>query len=83
VHHLRSVFADDANTTSIDAFAVWNVRAGYEKQFSGWSLAPFLGINNVLGTEYFDNIRINAFGGRYYEPAPKTALFGGISFTIL
>ena len=32
--------------------------------------------------EYFDNIRINAFGGRHYEPAPKRTIFGGIRITL-
>jgi iron complex outermembrane receptor protein len=26
-------------------------------------------IQNLTNTSYFDNIRINAFGNRYYEPA--------------
>ncbi|MEM9723038.1 MAG: TonB-dependent receptor, partial [Bacteroidota bacterium] len=77
-----SLFADDANETEIDGFSVLNVRVGYEKAFNGWSIAPFFGVNNLLGTEYFDNIRINAFGGRYYEPAPVEAFFGGIAISI-
>lgn len=76
------VFADDGNETAIEGFSVVNVRVGYEKAFSGWSLAPFFGINNLLDTEYFDNVRINAFGSRYYEPAPGLAVFGGIGLTI-
>ena len=43
---------------------------------------PYLIISNVFDKEYFDNIRINAFGGRYYEPAPKRTIFGGIRFTL-
>jgi iron complex outermembrane receptor protein len=39
---------------------------------------PFVGINNALGATYNDNIRINAFGGRYFEPAAGTTVFGGL-----
>ena len=76
------VFADDSNETAIEGYSVLNVRVGYEKAFSGWSLAPFVGVNNLLDTEYFDNVRINAFGRRYYEPAPGLTVFGGIGLRI-
>jgi iron complex outermembrane receptor protein len=40
-----------------------------------------LGVNNAFNQEYFDNIRINAFGKRYYEPAPKRNFYFGINFS--
>ena len=43
-------------------------------------ITPFLGLNNILDAEYNDNIRINAFGGRFFEPAPGFNLFGGVAF---
>ena len=45
-------------------------------------LTSFLGINNLLNERYFDNIRLNAFGKRYYEPAPDRNIYLGadISF---
>ena len=33
------------------------------------NLTPFISIENLLNEDYFDNIRINAFGSRFYEPA--------------
>ena len=44
---------------------------GKEFEVSKSVIYPYLIINNIFQSEYFDNIRINAFGGRYYEPAPK------------
>ena len=41
----------------------------------------FLGVNNAFNQEYFDNIRINAFGKRYYEPAPKRNFYFGINLS--
>ena len=38
----------------------------------------FISINNLTNTKYFDNIRINAFGSRYYEPAPGLNFMLGI-----
>ena len=31
---------------------------------------------------YFDNIRINAFGGRYYEPAPGRTFYTGLAYEL-
>jgi iron complex outermembrane receptor protein len=33
------------------------------------------GITNLTNTHFYDNIRINAFGGRYYEPAATRQFF--------
>ena len=41
----------------------------------------FLGVNNTFNQEYFDNIRINAFGKRYYEPAPKRNFYFGLNLS--
>ena len=42
-------------------------------------LSFFGGVNNLFDVAYFDNIRLNAFGSRHYEPAPGRNLFGGLS----
>jgi iron complex outermembrane receptor protein len=47
-------------------------------QTGSWLLRPYLGINNLFNEHYDSNIRINAFGGRYYEPAPERNLYAGI-----
>ena len=40
-----------------------------------------LGANNLFNQDFYDNIRINAFGKRYYEPAPKRNFYFGINFS--
>ncbi len=59
-------------------YTVINLNLGYTLRFKGWNLVPFLGINNITDEAYSDNIRINAFGGRFFEPAPGRNVFGGI-----
>lgn len=73
-----SFYADDANGEKIDAYSVSDLRLGYTHQAGNWTVEPYLSINNVLDERYFGNIRINAFGGRFFEPAPERSLFGGI-----
>jgi len=43
---------------------------GHNGFYGDWGVSSFLGVNNLFDEEYNSNIRINAFGGRYLEPAP-------------
>jgi iron complex outermembrane receptor protein len=71
-------YADNANETLINSYNLLNIK--YSKEiFSNSEI--FLGVNNIFNQEYFDNIRINAFGKRYYEPAPKRNFYFGINFS--
>ena len=62
-------FADNANAVRIDHYGLSNLEI--EKQFRLKSTSITLGCSvfNLTNTRYFDNVRINAFGGRFYEPA--------------
>ena len=79
--NIGEIFADNSNVTKIDKFNTLNFKMGKEFEVSKSVIYPYLIINNIFQSEYFDNIRINAFGGRYYEPAPKRTIFGGIRVT--
>ena len=62
-------FADNANAVRIDHYGLANLEI--QKQFHLKSTPITLGCSvfNLTNTRYFDNIRINAFGSRFYEPA--------------
>lgn len=45
-------------------------------------LTCFAGINNLTNARYNDNIRLNAAGGLFYEPAPPIHLYGGIKWRL-
>lgn len=70
--------ANDANTERINSYAVTSVRFGHRWTGSTWEFEPFLGIGNLFDESYFANIRINAFGGRHFEPAPGRNIYGGL-----
>lgn len=76
------IYADDANQTKIDPYQVINLSLQKSFDYSSFSIDLFAGINNLFNRDYFDNIRINAFGGRYYEPAPLRNIFVGISIGV-
>jgi len=72
------LFANTANTVSVPGYAVANFRVSHEFTRGNWTLRPYLGVNNLFGERYNSNIRINAFGGRFYEPAPVRNLYVGV-----
>jgi iron complex outermembrane recepter protein len=78
--HVGEVYANNANTATNDPYTVTDFRLGYTRFFGPWEFSPFIGVNNLFDQQYNGNVRINAFGGRYYEPAPDRNVYGG--FTI-
>ena len=71
-------YADNLNETLIGSYNIFNIKYS-KKVFRNSEF--FLGANNIFNQEYYDNIRINAFGKRYYEPAPKRNFYFGINFS--
>ncbi|WP_175651688.1 TonB-dependent receptor family protein [Pseudomonas sp. Marseille-P9899] len=71
-------YADSANTARIGGYAVVNLRAGI--QLKGWAenVEPYAGLDNLTDRRYYDNLRINDSGGRYYEPAPGRTGYVGV-----
>lgn len=73
-----SQFAENENLVKVSGYELVNFRAGYRFDWRKTGIEPYLGINNLLDQEYTDNVRINAFGGRFFEPAPRLNIFGGV-----
>ena len=75
-------FANDNNTASEGAAWINNLHLSKPLEFDVWTVTPFFEINNIFDTEYSDNVRLNAFGGRYFEPAPGRNFHFGVRFLI-
>ncbi|MEX0324315.1 MAG: TonB-dependent receptor family protein [Puniceicoccaceae bacterium] len=73
-----SFYANDANSQRISSYTYSDLSIGYRLESGNWIIEPFLRVSNVLDESYFANVRLNAFGGRHYEPAPDRQVFGGI-----
>lgn len=73
------LFADNANDVGVSGYLVSSVRVSQNIDRGKWHCRPYLGINNLFDEDYNSNIRINAFGGRYFEPAPDRNIYAGIS----
>ena len=79
VLYVDEFFANNSNAVKTDAYTVANARVGFQKIMGRWELTPFVGVNNAFDEEYNANVRINAFGGRFFEPAPDRNFYGGFT----
>ena len=73
------LFADNANSAEVSGATIANLRFGQKKTIDRFDIEPFIGVSNVFDSEYTANVRINAFGGRYFEPGPERNVYGGVS----
>lgn len=73
-----SLFANNSNSVEVDSYTISNLRLARAFEFDHVVLEPYLGINNLFGEKYNNNIRINAFGSRFFEPAPERNSYLGL-----
>ena len=76
------MFADNSNKTEIDTYSSISVKMSKNLNLFETSITPFISIDNLFNEEYFDNIRINAFGSRFYEPAAGINFVGGLKLNL-
>jgi iron complex outermembrane receptor protein len=72
---------DDANAAFSRSYVLCNLRAGYDRRLGNWTLAPFVGLDNLTGAAYDGRVRTNAVGGRFFEPGPGFNVYGGLAVT--
>ncbi len=82
-HHIGKIFTNNKNAISTKGYNLSNIRIGLEYNLADFIINPFLGISNIFDEDYNSNIRINAFGNRYYEPGPGQSIYFGISVSSL
>ena len=76
------MFADNANETEINGYNSISVKMSKKLNLFETNIIPFISIDNLFNEKYFDNIRINAFGSRFYEPAPGISFNGGLKLNL-
>ena len=79
INYSGDLFANNANSVEVPSYVVSNFRLSYDFQQEDWMIMPYLGVNNLFDEEFNSNIRINAYGGRYYEPAPGRNGYLGVT----
>ena len=73
-----AAFIDNANKYGKDkAKSVFNLRANYKITNS---LNVYAGINNIFGAKYYNSVRANGKGEKFYDPAPKINYYAGFKY---
>ena len=73
-----AAFINNANKYGKDkAKSVFNLRANYKITNS---LNVYAGINNIFGAKYYNSVRGNSSGERFYDPAPKINYYAGFKY---
>jgi len=80
--HVGTFYADNANRNENDARTELVLDLGKSWQFARWQLRLKGGVINLLDQRYNDNVRINAFGGRFFEPAPDRHFYAGLEVVL-
>ncbi|MDX1639458.1 MAG: TonB-dependent receptor [Balneolaceae bacterium] len=81
LQHVSEFAVDNLNSAFNDSYWVVNTRISYNSLDLGSSVraTPFLAVNNLFDTRYNGSVVVNAFGGKYYEPAAGLNFRSGIS----
>ena len=73
------LYANNANSVEVSSYTVANLRFNFDMGAGKWLFRTFAGINNLFDEDHNNNIRINAFGNRFFEPAPGRHIYVGIT----
>ncbi|GAB2865618.1 TonB-dependent receptor family protein [Hymenobacter ruber] len=77
--HQARIVLNDANTEEAAGYWVFGARGGWRRTL-GRHLETniYAGIDNATDRRYSLGNDLNAFGGRYFQPAPGRAWYGGV-----
>jgi iron complex outermembrane receptor protein len=74
---------NDANTEYAVDYTLLSGRIGWKKLIRSIELQAYAGVDNALNTRYSLGNDLNAFGGRFFNPAAGRNYFGGVAVKYL
>lgn len=75
-----NVQVEDTNTAQVaPAYAIANLRAGYDRTVGQVKYAAFARLNNIFDRQYVGSVIVGDSNGRYYESAPGRNWMAGVS----
>lgn len=81
-NYTSSISLNDAATASAKPYHLLQLKLGKDFIFTKMKLKIFAGADNLLNEVYSLGNDINAFGGRYFNPAPKRSYYGGVAVSL-
>jgi iron complex outermembrane receptor protein len=77
--YVDEIPVDTANSAETKDYIVSNIRFGRSFYSGNTEIHPYIGINNLFDRKYVGNVRVNAPGSRFFEPAPELNAFAGLT----
>lgn len=77
-----SIPLSDDNDVYADSYNLLQCKLGYILQLRKIGMDFYIGADNLLNETYSLGNDLNAFGGRYFNPAPKRNYFFGVKFEL-
>jgi iron complex outermembrane receptor protein len=76
------LYVNERNTDATPAYAVFNVRAGFEQKVGTWTLREFARVNNLADRNYVGSVIVGDTNGRFFEPAARRNYLIGASANV-
>ena len=76
------VAVDDVNSEFAGAYNVFNLVVGLVQQGPGWRITEYVRLDNLADRNYAGSVIVNEGNRRFYEPAPRRSMSGGIQATL-
>lgn len=76
--YVSSIPLNDANTQFADKYHLLQAKLGVQKKVNAYIIKVFAGADNLFNAKYSLGHDLNAFGARFYNPAPSRNFYGGI-----
>ena len=80
--YANKVYVNDRNTDYAPAYAVANVRAGFQQRAGQWTFTEFARINNLTGRNYSGTVIVGDTNGRYFEPSAERNFLVGLTANV-
>ncbi len=80
--YVGAIPINDANTVFADPYHVIDTKLTFDYTIlSHLQSECFIGIDNLLDTQYSSFLQLNGFNRKYYNPAPGRNIYAGLSLT--
>jgi iron complex outermembrane receptor protein len=76
--HQARIFLNDANTEAAPGYWIFGARGGWRRPLGRLELDVFGGLDNATNRRYSLGNDLNAFGSRYFQPAPTRNWYSGV-----
>jgi iron complex outermembrane receptor protein len=76
------VAVDDLNSDFADGYTLVNLVAGLVQQGPGWRITEFVRADNLTDRNYAGSVIVNEANRRFFEPAPRRSIGGGIQASV-